>query len=366
MPQDSATRRPERVDQLLGAFRVGDATGNEALTIRSLLQAAGFKSEIFAGHIAEGAPMHVRALSEHRTISSTDNLCLFHFAAGSPVARYIYHAPDRVALVYHNITPAEFFAAWSPELARLSHLGRRELVAFRDRCTVALAKSEFSRRELVELGFERTDVLPFLIDLSRRPEGGSPVVRRLYGDGRVNILSVGRIVPNKRIEDLLRAFAAFRLREPRSRLLLVGDHRGQERYLDSLLQLASALRLNDVVFTGHVTESELESYYSVAAAYLGLSEHEGYGVPLVEAMAHGLPVVAFNAGAVAETLGGGGVLLGDKDAAHAATALKAVIEERDTRAAVLKAQAAVVQRLRSRDLGQLLANALAPVLGSGL
>jgi L-malate glycosyltransferase len=366
MSQDTRTRRPERIDQLLGAFHKGDATGNEALTIRSLLSTAGFKSEIFAGHVDAGAPAHVRAASEHRAVSSAENLCLFHFAAGSPVARYIYRAADRLALIYHNITPAEFFTAWSPELARLSHEGRRELGAFRERCELALAKSEFSRHELVELGFRRTDVLPFLIDLARKPEGGSPVVERLYGDGRANILSVGRIVPNKRIEDLLGAFAAFRLRVPWSRLLLVGDHRGQERYLDSLLQLASTLGLCDVVFTGHVTDRELESYYSVAAAYLSLSEHEGYCVPLVEAMAQGLPVVAFAAGAVPETLGGAGVLLSDKSAANVAAALQAVVADRDTRDAVLRAQALVVGRLRARDLGALLKNALAPILGSTL
>jgi len=131
-------------------------------------------------------------------------------------------------------------------------------------------------------------------------------VRRLYDDGRTNVLFVGRIIPNKRVDDVIRSFAVFqKWLQPRSRLLLVGDHRGFERYFDRLQELVRELRVDEVVFTGHVDDDELYACYRAADVFLCLSEHEGFCVPLQEAMHFGLPVVAYDAGAVRETLRGG-------------------------------------------------------------
>src|SRR6185436_20662572 len=103
------------------------------------------------------------------------------------------------------------------------------------------------------------------MDLDSYRQPGSPVVRSLFADGRTHILFVGRIIPNKRIEDLIRVFAVYqRAVQPRSRLLLVGDYRGHERYFDRLQEMVRALRVDEVVFTGHVEDDELVGYYQVA------------------------------------------------------------------------------------------------------
>jgi L-malate glycosyltransferase len=221
---------PRRVHQLVAALSYGDAIGNEALAIQGHLRRAGFESDIFAERVHPRMAHLARPLWEYGDVSSPETVCLFHFSIGSAAGRLIYHAPDRLVSIYHNITPADWFLGFHPHLAGLCHHGRRELAAFASRTELGLADSEFNRRELEAAGYRRTAVLPIVLDLDGYRRPASPVARRLYDDGRVNVLFVGRIIPNKRIEDLIGVFALYqRHLEPRSRLLLAGDYRGHER-----------------------------------------------------------------------------------------------------------------------------------------
>ncbi len=356
---------PERpaIHQLLAALSYGDAIGTEALAIQRHLRAAGRRSEIFA-ELSHPRVAHLaRPLHEYREVSSPETVCLFHFSIGSAAGRLIHGAPDRLVVIYHNITPARFFLGFHPHLAGLCHHGRRELAAFAPRTELALGDSEFNRRELEEAGFARTAVLPIVLDLPLYERPPSPVVRRLYDDGRTNILFVGRIIPNKKIEDLIRVFAVFqRWLQPRSRLLLVGDHRGFERYYDRLQELVRELRLDEVVFSGQVDDEELYAYYRVADVFLCLSEHEGFCVPLQEAMHFALPVVAYETGAVRETLRGGGLLLQDKQPELVAEILDRLTHGGELRRAVLASQARAIAEIRATDFGALLRQRLQPVL----
>jgi glycosyltransferase involved in cell wall biosynthesis len=355
--------RAHRVHQLLAALSYGDAISNEALAIQAHLRRAGFDSEIFAEDMHPRMSHLARPLWKYREVSAPDTVCLFHFSIGSAAARLIYHAPDRLVCIYHNITPAHWFLGFHPHLAGLCHHGRRELLAFARRAEMALGDSEFNRRELEQAGYSRTAVLPIVLDPQRRAVEPSPVVRRLHGDGRTNVLFVGRIIPNKKIDDLIRVFALYqRHLNPRSRLLLVGDYRGQERYMRRLREMVERFRLDEVVFTGLVDEDDLRAYYAAADLFLCLSEHEGFCVPLVEAMDSGVPVLAYDAGAVAETLAGGGVLLKEKRPEMVAELIHAVLTQPELRRAVLSTQARAVQRRRSTDQGALLLDLLRPVL----
>jgi len=354
-----------RVPQLLAALSYGDAIGNEALAIQCHLRAAGYESDIFAERVHPRMAHLARPFHEYREVSSPDTVCLFHFSIGSAAGRMVFHAPDRLVAIYHNITPAEFFLGFQPHLAGLCYHGRRELAAFAPRTALALGDSEFNRRELQAAGYRRTDVLPIVLDLDRYSQPASPVVRSLYSDGRKNLLFVGRIIPNKKIEDLLRVFAIYqRYLEPRSRLLLVGESRGFERYQRRLRERAAALRLDNVVFAGHVDDDDLRAYYSVADVFLCLSEHEGFCVPLVEAMNFGVPVVAFDAGAVAEALRGGGVLLKEKRPEVVAELVHRVLTDAALRSAVMGTQERALAEVRATDFGALLRERLAPALVS--
>jgi glycosyltransferase involved in cell wall biosynthesis len=307
-----------------------------------------------------------RPLWEYEQVSSADTVCLFHFSIGSAASRLIHRAPDRLVCVYHNITPGEWFLGFHPHLAGLCYHGRRELAAFAARTELGLADSEFNRRELQHAGYARTAVLPIVQDLAAFDSPPAAVSRRMWADGRVNVLFVGRIIPNKKIDDLIRAFALYqRHLHAHSRLLLVGDYRGHERYFDRLQEMVRALGVQEVVFTGHVDDDDLRAAYAAADVFLCLSEHEGYCVPLVEAMASSVPVVAYDAGAVAETLRGGGLLLREKDPATVAETVHAVLTRDGLRHALLETQARAVEGIRGTDFRALLLERLAPVLERG-
>jgi glycosyltransferase involved in cell wall biosynthesis len=352
-----------RIHQLMAALSYGDAVSHHALAIQSALRRAGYESEIFVEHVHPRMTSHVRPFWEYPGVSARENVCLFHFSIGSATGALIHQLPDQVVTIYHNVTPAEYFLGYRPHLVGLTYHGRRQLTAFADRSVLGLADSEFNRRELEAAGYRRTAVFPILPDWSAYERPGSRLTRALYADGRTNILFVGRISPNKRIEDLIRVFAYYqRYLEPHSRLLLVGDHRGYEKYYDRLQDMVQALRLEEVVFTGHVDEDDLVAYYRLGHLFLCLSDHEGYCVPLLEAMAVGLPVVAYDAGAVAGTLAGGGVLLSQKAPAEVAELVAEILANADLRGRILATQARVMRELKAIDYSKLLLQHLEPVL----
>jgi glycosyltransferase involved in cell wall biosynthesis len=353
------------VHQLVASLAYGDAVGQHALAIRDALRGAGFASEIYADRTDTRLASLARPSWRYaREASSPESVCLFHFAIRSTAGALIHSLPDRLVLVYHNVTPAEFFLGWSRELATLCHHGRRELRAFAPRSELAFGVSEFNRRELEAAGFRRTGVLPLSPALEAPARPRAPVLGRLLDDGRDNILFVGRLAPNKRIEDLIRVFAVYqRWVQPASRLLLVGDARSQPRYVGALQRYVDDLRLDEVVFAGHLDDDDLRSCYAAAHVFLCLSEHEGFGVPLLEAMAFGVPVVAYAAAAVPETLRGGGVLLHDKRPDVTAELLFDVVHDQALRRAVLATQARTLAGLRPASFAGVLLERLEPVLG---
>jgi glycosyltransferase involved in cell wall biosynthesis len=352
-----------QVHQLMAALSYGDAVSNHALWIRDALRRAGYDSDIFVEHVHPRMTTHVRPFWHYPRVSSAETVCLFHFSIGSAVGPLIYSAPDRLVTVYHNITPAEWFLGFRPHLVGLTYHGRRQLTTFASRTALALGVSEFNRRELEAAGYRPTGVLPIVPDWRLYEGQGSTVTRGLYADGRTNIVFVGRISPNKRIEDLIRVFACFqRYVQRHSRLLLVGDHRGYEKYYDRLQEMVQVLGVEEVVFTGHVDDADLVAYYRLGHVFLCLSEHEGFCVPVLEAMAVGLPVVAYDAGAVAETLRGAGVLLKDKNPETTAELIGEILTNDRLRASILEGQSRVIGELKAVNFDTLLLERLRPVL----
>ena len=235
-------------------------------------------------------------------------------------------------------------------LARQCFRGRRELQAYADRCDLALGDSEFNRQDLEALGFPRTAVLPVVPDFSHLDRPPNWFVADQFDDDWTNILFVGRVIANKKIEDLIRFFHAYHtMFNPRSRLLIVGAFSMFERYLAALNDLASKLSLSDVHFTGHVSNEELVAFYEVADLFLCASEHEGFCVPLVEAFYKEVPVLAYAATAVPATMDGAGVLFDDKDPLHVAGLMDAIVSDAATQDAIVEGQRAAVRRLQAKD-----------------
>jgi glycosyltransferase involved in cell wall biosynthesis len=338
------------IHQVLATLGYGDAIGHEVLGIQRVLQAAGYESEIFVETADERLESLTRDYRELVDFSRRDNLLLHHFSLGSKASRTAFAVPDRMALIYHNITPPEYFAGLHRKLARQCFHGRRELGAYADRCDLAMGDSEFNRLDLEALGFPRTAVLPVVPDFSHLDRDPNWFVARQFDDGWTNILFVGRIIANKKIEDLIRFFHAYHTCfNPRSRLLLVGAQRGFERYLWTLHELVSRLDLDDVHFVGHVSDEELVAFYDVSDLFLCASEHEGFCVPLVEAFYMEVPVLAYAASAVPSTMDGAGVLYENRDPLHVAQLMDVVVSDAGLRDAIIEGQLSAVDRLRTKD-----------------
>jgi glycosyltransferase involved in cell wall biosynthesis len=341
---------------VLATLGFGDAIGDEVLGIQRILRAAGYRSEIFV----ETADRETEELAHDYLdlvdVSSPDSLLIHHFSLGSKPSRLAYALPDRMLLVYHNITPPEYVADGHPQLAKYCFMGRRELAAFASRCELAVGASEFSRQDLERLGFTATGVLPVVPDFSHLDVPPDPLVAVQFDDDWTNILFVGRIIPNKKIEDLIRFYAAYRaLVDPRSRLLVAGSAKDFEWYLGALHELRIQLRLDHVHFLGHVSNATLTACYDVADVFLCASEHEGFCVPVIESFYKRVPVLAYAAAAVPATMDGGGVLYSSKDPLHVAALVNALVWDEACRASVLEAQDAALDRLRRQDFaGRLL------------
>jgi L-malate glycosyltransferase len=339
-----------RIHQVLATLGYGDAIGHEVLGIQRVLRGAGYESEIFvetADHRLESLTRDYRELID---FSHRDNLLLHHFSLGSKASRTAYALPDRMALIYHNITPPEYFVGLHRTLARQTFRGRRELRVYAGRCDLAMGDSEFNRQDLQALGFPRTAVLPVVPDFSHLDRDPNWLVAREFDDEWTNILFVGRMIANKKIENLIRWFHAYQTAfNPRSRLLLVGAHSQFERYVASLHQMVATLGTPHVHFIGHVSDEELVAFYEVADLFLCASEHEGFCVPLVEAFYKQVPVVAFAATAVPSTMDGAGVLFEDKSPMHVARIVDAVVSDAALQDRIVDGQLAAVDRLRSKD-----------------
>jgi len=344
-----------QVHQMVASLSHGDAISNEALRIQRILQRRGHQSEIYAESIHSAMRGKAHPLWDYQRVSSPQNVLILHFSIGAGVSSFAYRLPDRIMLIYHNITPARWFAPYQPRLARLCYQGRRELAAFVDHTRLALGVSEFNRAELDAMGFHPTGVLPLLLDPDQLFVPPNPSVLGMFDDDKTNLLSVGRVIPNKRFEDLIKVFYFYwKFIEPKSRLLLVGEFRGFERYFDALTRLVDRLGLENVVFTGHVDTDDLAAYYRVADVFLSLSEHEGFCAPLIEAFRFGVPVMAFDAGAVPETLGGAGILVREKRFEEIAEMAHLLVRDRELRPRVIERQYRVLEGLDSRNKEELL------------
>jgi L-malate glycosyltransferase len=328
------------INQWVPAAHQGDAIGDSARRVRDILRSAGHGSDLFALTIDSGLREEVRPFS-HPDAQRGD-MTIFHFAVPSPMTRAFASLPGIRVLQYHNITPAAFFAPYDAGLFRLAALGREELRSLAGDVDLALGDSDFNRRELEALGFPRTAVMPIAVNTDRITSAARrPALERILSDGLINVLFVGRIVPQKKIEDHIRLAEVYkRYVDSYYRFIFVGRYDGMPRYYAQVRALMAEFEMlpDRFWFTGPVPDEDLAAFYRWADVYVSLSEHEGFCVPLVEAMAADVPVLAYAAGAVPETLGGAGVLFAPKDLELAAEMLGTLVYDRPVRDAVIDGQ----------------------------
>jgi glycosyltransferase involved in cell wall biosynthesis len=306
-----------RIALLLPNLTRADAVCNDVFGMQRILSSRGHDVRIFPHYVTPGLDCPgIEPLDCLDTfLDSASALLIYHFGVGWAEGRRIFEESRcRRVLKYHNITPPEYFAPYSPVYALPSRLGQLERsILSRSGADLYLADSAFNLGDLLEAGIEpaRGRVVPPFHQVDRLQEQAPvPDLRDACTDEWINLVMVGRVVPNKGYEDLIDAFAFYHHGyNPQSRLFLVG--RGERQfslYLRELREQIHELSLDEVVhFTGPVSQAELRTLYEVAEVFLIASRHEGFCVPLVEAMALEVPIVAAGGCAVPETLGNAGL-----------------------------------------------------------
>jgi glycosyltransferase involved in cell wall biosynthesis len=353
------------IHQIVAGFVDGDAISNLALRLQAVFRAWGYESEIFCPprHISPKMRGLARSIEEHPTHSRAGNIVVFHFSIGSETIGYFRSLPDTKVLVYHNITPGRYYRAIYDEREILLNQGREELRRLATVPDLTLADSSFNAGELEEAGYENVKVMPIILDLHRLDATPDQGIVNRYRDDVKNILFVGRVVPNKRFEDIIQSFYAYRLSTRRqARLFLVGSYIGLERYLAFLRNLCRELKLEDVLFTGHVRNDQLVAYYRVADLFLCMSGHEGFCIPLLESMRFRIPILAYAAGAVPETLGGSGVIVNEKDYLKIAEMMDMMLYDEGLRARVIEKQCERLKNFDNASLEEKLKGYLKPWL----
>jgi glycosyltransferase involved in cell wall biosynthesis len=323
---------PVRVDQIIPRLARRDAIGEHTVNLRDALRRDGFDSDIYYGSVERGAEHEghpITALGR----SGRDRWLLYQSSVGSPVFDIVAARSEPRLVNYHNITPAHLLAEWEPDIAFEVGLGRAQLTRLAGSSRLAVADSAFNQSELDGLGFAPTAVVPLLIDMHLKSEGPDQALldrlrRRRSAVGGADLLFVGKVSPHKAPHDLVKMLAVVRrLYDPEARLHLVGSALGTT-YEPALRAFIGRLGLEDAVhLTGSVNDAQLESYYQVADVFVCASEHEGFCVPVAEAMGHGIPVVAYAVTALPETVGQAGLLLPDKSPGVFAAAVGRVLDD---------------------------------------
>ncbi|MDR0183637.1 glycosyltransferase family 4 protein [Lysobacter arvi] len=338
-----------KVHQFHSGSAYGDAVTNSMLLLQRHLRALGLQSEVFAEHLDPLLGEAIRPHTDLDDLLAPDDVLIIHHSMGHDRINWLLGLRCRKVLLYHNITPASFFPVDSA-FHKYSLLGYEQLGLLMRRVERAYAVSEFNARDMRKHGFQDVKVLPVLVDDAKyegvlRPRCLETDVGRPW-----TVLFVGRVCQNKGHRDLIDAASHWIRHYPQYpvQFVCVGAYSRDDAFYQELRSASQQLGLDNVVtFTGKVSDDELRDWYARADCYLSLSQHEGFGVPLIEAMLCRLPVLALSSSAVSETMGGAGVLLSSADGASVCAALLRLMRNRPFRRQVVTGQLARVAAFRS-------------------
>jgi glycosyltransferase involved in cell wall biosynthesis len=321
-----------RVHQLLPVLSPGDAIGQCVLRIQDVLREQGIGGEIFAEATHQTLLHRSRPAAEIEAVAGSEDVVVYHLSIGARCAAMMERTPARRVLYYHNITPREFYEDVSPRVAYWIDRGRQDLGRLAPLCDLGIAASAFNETELTAAGCTATFVVPPPVDLARlQPRPATPAAPP-------ELLFVSRLAPNKRHDDLLRFLAATRAAgHPDARLIIPGGSDDTAGYAAGLRRLAADLGIADAVDMPmrRVSDAEISEHYERASVVVCASAHEGFGMPVLEAMAFDVPVVAYAAGAIPETTGGAAILLETRDPLVWAGVIDRVLDDHALRSALI-------------------------------
>jgi len=309
-----------KIVQVIPSLAYGDAIGNDTLAIRDILLEQGYETELYAENVLKPlAPSIARPVSELSKLKKQD-IALYHLSTGTELNFEIAKLNCKKVAIYHNVTPPHYFARTNDVIRKINEWALEGVRFLADKLDYCLAVSDYNKEELIKMGYRcPIDVIPIIIPFDDYKKSPDNNIMKQYRDGKTNILFTGRVVPNKKQEDVIKAFYYYKkYYNDHARLIILGSCANDPAYVKKLQLYAETLGVKDVHFTGHIKFNEILAFYRIADLFLCMSEHEGFCVPLVEAMFFDIPIVARATSAIPYTLGGSGILLPDQDALAAA------------------------------------------------
>jgi len=344
---------PSAIHQILAGYTGYDAISNEARIVRGFFREWGYSSEIYTDpeHAPRELRHEIRDAAQASDELGTEDVALLHLSIGSTVNEIFAALPCKKVILYHNVTPARYFKGLNPELAEALDLGRGQAAQLAGVANVNLADSAFNARELEGMGYRDVGVLPLIVDLDEASKASDSNVRVRYENHAPLVLFVGRCAPNKAIEDAIEAFALFQsAHAPDSRFVQIGSAAGTETYASLIIATARELGAENVEILGSRPQSFLNAVYETADIFLSMSEHEGFCLPLLESMHHDIPILAYQAGAVPETLDSAGVLFSEKNFASIAEMMQRVLSGDGLKEDILAGQRKRLAAYKARNL----------------
>lgn len=329
-----------KILQLLPCLSYGDAIGNDVMALDKTIKEMGYETAIYADIITD--KMKDKGISvDHMPKLNDDDIIIYHLAVASRINKMLPKMKGRKIIIYHNITPGEFYKEYSKEYYYACDAGIKEAIELKDVADYCLADSEFNKNDLIKMGYTcKIDVLPILIpfsDYEKKPS--EKVINKYKDDGYTNFVFTGRVVPNKKQEDVIAAFYAYQKQyNEKSRLFLVGNYAGMDKYLNRLKEYIDYLGVENVIFTGHIPFDEILAYYHLADIFMCMSEHEGFCVPIVEAMCFNKPIIGYDYAAVGETMGEGGFLVKEKNPIEIAAIANRILTDSKLKEEILAKQ----------------------------
>ncbi len=331
--------KPGTIHQFHYCASQADAVTGQMLWIQTALRQVGIGGEIFCIENKTPPSSGIRQFTPAQFNSG--DLALIHHSHGNPDLARVLNTSLPKALIYHNVTPSHFFKH-DPHLAEFSNLGRRQIAEFRGKIIAAFGDSRYNCSELEVAGLSSPEIFPLLnID----PHPAEKAEENDASTRPRTLCFVGKQAPHKNQALLIQSLAYLQNAYPDVyRLVLVG--RADPLYGDYLRLLSKALRVEKhVTFTGPLSNSDLETVYQTSSALVCASLHEGFCIPLVEAMRNRLAVFALPTSGVRETLGQAGVRLVSREPAKIAESIHTVLENSAALSAVLESQVNQLDKL---------------------
>ncbi len=306
-----------RIFQFTPTLKRGDGVGNDVLAIHNFLRKEkNINTCIYYEFCAEKFDSNMaKNITRNKVPSTDEDILLIHVSIEWKYNEYICSLPGRKIFIYHNITPPKFFEEYNNIAYNASARGIEQVKKLKDAPEYCLAVSQFNKDDLISYGYKcPIDILPIIIPFDDYRQSPDEETLKHYDDGKTNILFVGRIAPNKKQEDVILAFHYYqKYYNPDSRLILLGSYDKGDRYYNKLVSFVEELGVKDVAFTCHLPFKQVIATFKSADLFVCMSEHEGFCIPLIEAMFFEIPIIAYDSTAIKDTLGNGGILMSEKN-----------------------------------------------------